>query len=227
MIKLKRGPAPDFWTRERVKTWTKSWLRKNREGKRWDWPQYQKQKINHAACDALEPWHHNKCAFCEAPLSGHREIEHFRSKSGHPLAAFVWRNLFLICSECNRKKRDGDHAGCLKPDREDPADYLWVNPITLKMEPKPGISPEAHQRAIKTIKLYQLDRPELTKLYHMYLQQRVFLSGPGREAIRMIVELSANDPEMINRLQFQQAKLNALADPSQPFSLMVRSWLKY
>jgi uncharacterized protein (TIGR02646 family) len=227
MIKLKRGPAPDFWRRERVKKWTKSWLDKNCESKRWAWPQYQKQKINQPACDALEPWHHDKCAFCEAPLSGHREIEHFRSKTGHPLAAFVWRNLFLICSKCNGKKGDRDHAGSLKPDCHDPADYLWINPISLKMEPKPGISPEARQRAIKTINLYQLDRPELTKLYRLYCLQRVFLAGPLLHLARLVVQSPENDAEMIAQLPFERARLKALADPSQPFSLMVRSVLEY
>jgi uncharacterized protein (TIGR02646 family) len=118
----------------------------------------------------MEPWHHGKCAFCEAPLWGGREIEHFRAKTSHPLAAFVWRNLFLICRDCNQAKLAGDHAGCLKPDREDPTDYLWVNPVSLKVEPRPGISEGARQRAQRTVERYGLDRPELKKAYEEYLK---------------------------------------------------------
>lgn len=224
MIKLERGPVPDFWTRERVKKWTQSWLNKNCESKRWAWPQYKGQKINHPACDAMKDWHHGKCAFCETPLFGHREIEHFRSKTKHPLAAFIWRNLFLICSECNSKKGDSDHTGSLKPDRDDPANYLWVNPITLKIEPKPGIPNEAHHRALKTIKLYALDRPELSKLYKRHWQN-LTSSGPIVQWLRFGFNSSQDEQDILAQLPFQRAQLQALADPSQPFSLMVRSLL--
>jgi uncharacterized protein (TIGR02646 family) len=146
VIHLERGPAPGFWTRKRVKNWTRRWRDKVREGRKWAWPQYQGEKLNQHAREKMS-WHHDKCAFCEAPLWGAGEIEHFRAKSRHPLAAFVWRNLFLICGGCNQAKLAQDHEGCLKPDREDPTDYLWVNPISLRVAPKPGISEQARQRA--------------------------------------------------------------------------------
>ena len=169
MIRLHRGSAPDFWTREQVKKWTKRWLDKGCKSDKWYWPQVGGKKINKHAEEAMALWHHNKCAFCEAPLFSGQDVEHYRSKTKYPLAAYVWRNLFLICRNCNQAKGNGEHLGCLKPDRDNPAKYLWVNPVSLKVAPKPGISDEKRECAEKTIKLYQLDRPELAKLYELYL----------------------------------------------------------
>ena len=159
MIKLQRGAAPQFWSRERVKNWTQNWIAKECDSRRWQWPQYNHRRINEYAREAMGEWHYRKCAFCETPLFSGSQIEDYRSKATYPLAAFVWRNLFLICQTCNQQKGDGDHFGSLKPDRENPADYLWVNPYSLKVEPKHNLSDEMHQRAVKTIELYGLDRP--------------------------------------------------------------------
>ncbi len=199
MIKLHRGSAPTFWTRKKVNTWTQRWLAKKCESRLWHWPKRQKTGIDKYAIEVLETWHFNKCAFCEAPLWGGIEIEHFRSKTQCGVAAFVWRNLFLICHSCNLVKGKESHEGCLKPDREDPTDYLWINPISMKLEPRHGISDSAYERAENTIKLYHLDRPELSKAYREYL----------------------------NLVEPSQTRLQFLAEPTQPFSLMVRSLLAY
>ena len=214
--RLQRGPAPGFWTREQVKVWTRRWLDKVCEGHDWYWPQHKKKGINQHAYEAMEPWHHYKCAFCETPLWGTREIEHFWAKTKHPLAAFVWRNLFLICGDCNRAKGAEDHAGCLKPDREDPIDYLWVDPILLKMKPKPGISEGARQRAQRTIERYGLDRPELKKTCAMYL-----------ELVLHSVSLTDLISQTSPKVYLEPAKLQALAQPEKPFSLMAECLLKH
>lgn len=221
MIRLHRGPAPVFWTRERVKNWTERWLAKNCDSSRWSWPQFRRRGINKYAVEAMESWHYNKCAFCETPLFSGREVEHFRSKTRYPLSALVWRNLFLTCRDCNQRKGSDEHAGCIKPDCEDPEQYLWVNPISLKMEPKPGISAVARQRAIKTIELYGLDRPELSKLYQVYLQQVVF----GRTGLDLMRQVFRSSSVIFEELPIHQAQLQALVDPPQPFSLMVKSLL--
>ncbi len=96
MIKLHRGPAPTIWTRDNIKQWTRQWLDRGCDSRRWVWPQIRGRRLNEYAQESLAPWHHHKCAFCEAPLFSGKEIEHYRSKTKHPLAAYVWRNLFLI-----------------------------------------------------------------------------------------------------------------------------------
>jgi uncharacterized protein (TIGR02646 family) len=173
----------------------------------------------------MEPWHHGKCAFCEVSLGSRTEIEHFRSKTGHPLTAFVWRNLFLICPGCNGAKGAETHKGCLKPDREDPEDYLWVNPVSHRIEPKPGISQQACQRAMITIERYGLDRPELARLYNEYSLDRIFghLLLTASHASRALTDSNTTN----NQVQSHIAGLRALAQPDQPFSLMVKSLLQY
>ncbi len=211
MIHLKRDQAPDFWTRDRVKKWTKAWLARGCESGRWFWPQYDGRKVNEYVCEALKPWHYEKCAFCECQLSEH-EIEHFRSKTGYPLAAFIWRNLFLICGACNQAKGSNTHERCLKPDRDNPEDYLSVNYTTLKIEPKLGISDEMYQIALNTIERYKLDRPELTQLYIVHL--RVAFGG------KLI-----SPADVSFRMNLKQ--LRGLAQPDLPFSQMIKSLLQY
>jgi uncharacterized protein (TIGR02646 family) len=221
---LKRGPAPRFWTREQVRKWTQQWFDKNFESHRWAWPQYQGRRLNFYAAEHMESWHYQKCAFCETPLWGEREIEHFRPKTQHPLFAFVWRNLFLICGSCNQKKGAGTHVGCLKPDREDPVDYLWVNPVSLKMEPKPGISEDARQRAITTIVRYELDRPELSRLYKDHWDS--ISRGPLLSIVALVSRMSSDEPLTLPVHQ-RLAALRALSQPEQPFSSFIKSLLVY
>lgn len=225
VIHLQRSPAPAFWTRERVKVWTRNWLEKDRRSASWSWPQYQGRRLNQYARETMEAWHHSKCAFCEAPLLGGGEIEHFRSKTRHPLAAFVWRNLFLICRNCNQAKGPENHEGCLKPDREDPVDYLWINPISRKAEPKPGISDVARQRAARTIVRYRLDRPELTKLYEAYLMK--VSSGHLLPLMGLVSKAQEGNIQAIDQIPLRLAGLRALAEPDQPFSLMITSLFEY
>jgi hypothetical protein len=95
MVHLERGPAPEFWTWEQVREWTRRWMERGHKSKDWKWPTHDGQTINNQACEAMWPWHHGKCAFCEAPLMGSAEIEHFRSKTNRPRTAYAWYNLFL------------------------------------------------------------------------------------------------------------------------------------
>lgn len=198
MIRLQRGPAPYFWTRQQIKSWTQRWLARGCDSRRWQWPQHNKKRLNQTVRDTLRSWHFGKCAFCETPL-GQGEIEHFRAKTRFPLAAFVWRNLFLVCADCNQAKREQNHHGCLKPDRDDPEMFLWIDPIILTVQPRPGLTSTMQQYAEKTIALYQLDRPELTQLYRVYLQM----------------------------VGLHETRLTAAANPSLPFTLLMRSLAHY
>lgn len=227
MIKLQRGLKPEFWTRERVHEWTKAWLEKECKSDKWQWPQHEGKKLNQHAREAMVKWHYGKCAFCEKPLSdiseeqlsGVGDIEHFRPKTKYGEAAFIWRNLFWCCKECNQAKGEKSHVGCLKPDRDNPMDYLWIDPISRKIQPRPDISMEAQQRAHKTIEIYGLNRIELAMLYKHQLSS-------------WIVE-PIHSPSLGNELFLRQRllpllpKLETLAQPNQPFSLFIHSLVKY
>lgn len=221
---LRRGQPPDCWTRQNVKKWTDQWLAKKCEAKPWVWPQYKNKKLNKYVYQNMESWHYNKCAFCEIYL-GKFEIEHFRAKTTHPFAAFVWRNLFLICPDCNKAKGTKNHEGSLKPDREDPQLFLWVNPISLKIEPKPGITPDKKQRAEKTIELYDLNRPELTRLYGAYFAQ--IQSKKDELLAKLIADHEGTQQISTDKLATNIRALQTYAHVEHPFSLMVKSLLEY
>lgn len=108
-----------------------------------------------------------RCAYCETPLSpDNRHIEHFRQRSRYPQGTFDWDNLF---GSCNRSGTCGDHkdkcgfyepSDLLKPDVDEPDDYL-VFVVDGTVQPKAGLSPEAHHRAAETIRILNLNAPAL------------------------------------------------------------------
>jgi len=56
----------------------------------------------------LNKLYHNKCCYCESPLSG-TIVEHYRPKNGknpYYWLVYSWSNLMPICSTCNSKKLD-------------------------------------------------------------------------------------------------------------------------
>jgi uncharacterized protein (TIGR02646 family) len=73
---------------------------------------------------------HGKCAYCECLLdaSSYAVIEHHTARLVDGSLAFEWTNLFLACSRCNGAKGAADHGGeMLKPDHDDPEEFLWVD----------------------------------------------------------------------------------------------------
>lgn len=76
-----------------------------------------------------------RCAYCEAAISrGKCHIEHFRQRDRYPQGTFEWSNLFGSCdreSTCGTfKDRCGayPHADLIKPDVEDPDEFLVFDP---------------------------------------------------------------------------------------------------
>ena len=43
-----------------------------------------------------------RCFYCRDSRAG--DVEHFRPINQYPTHTFDWRNLFLVCAECNRVK---------------------------------------------------------------------------------------------------------------------------
>lgn len=76
----------------------------------------------------------SRCMFCED--SRGTDIEHFWPKSRFPEKTFLWGNLLLACTGCNRKKGkkfDVDPAGrplLIDPTAEDPWDFLYFDSET-------------------------------------------------------------------------------------------------
>jgi len=75
-----------------------------------------------------------RCMFCED--SRGVDIDHFWPKARYPERTFLWENLLLICSGCNRKKGERfelDANGSpllIDPTRDDPWDHLYYDSET-------------------------------------------------------------------------------------------------
>lgn len=108
----------------------------------------------------------SRCAYCEvtiAPASSH--IEHFRQRSRYPQGTFDWSNLF---GSCKRKGTCGDHkdtcggydhAALIKPDEENPDDFLVFTP-NGNVSPRADLTGEQRHRATETIRIFNLNGPE-------------------------------------------------------------------
>ncbi len=87
-----------------------------------------------------------RCMFC-ADSRG-VDIDHFWPKARYPEHTFLWDNLLLICSGCNRKKGERfelDATGSpllINPTRDDPWDHLYYDSetgiVTARFIPKTG-----------------------------------------------------------------------------------------
>lgn len=91
-------------------------------------------------------------------------IDHFRPKADFPLLAYTWSNLFLCCTECQKRKNKFDEL-LLKPDDDTYSfdDFFIINTISGFIEPHPKKDDDAKNRAEKTIKIFKLndnDRPQ-------------------------------------------------------------------
>lgn len=113
--------------------------------------------------DKLNAMQGNRCAYCELEISqGKRHIEHFRQRRLHPQGTFDWNNLFGSCDRdgvCGKyKDRCGHypHEDLIKPDVDDPDDFLVFDPQG-GIHPKVGLTPDKHHRATETIRILKLD----------------------------------------------------------------------
>jgi len=66
-----------------------------------------KAKAAYRNLDVIETlWNmqHGKCAYCEMklPLEGHQKtVDHFRPKGKFKSRVNDWKNLLLVCAQCN------------------------------------------------------------------------------------------------------------------------------
>ncbi|HEL5400873.1 TPA: TIGR02646 family protein [Stenotrophomonas maltophilia] len=123
-------------------------------------PSWQEKSAIWMCLDAMQ---NSRCAYCEADLAHcGKHIEHFRQRSRYPAGTFDWVNLF---GSCNRKDTCGKHKDCcgpynhmdlLKPDVDDPDDFLvFVSDGTIV--PKKDLQPNARHRAAETLRVFNLD----------------------------------------------------------------------
>lgn len=113
-----------------------------------------------AKLDAMQG---GRCAYCEAAIvRGSQEIEHFRQRDRYPQGTFDWLNLFGACKDkgtCGDHKdkySEYDHTLLIKPDVENPDDFLVFDPHGGVNPKKTGLSGRDAERAEATITILNL-----------------------------------------------------------------------
>lgn len=112
--------------------------------------------------EQLEVMQGKRCAYCEASLpEERRHIEHFRQRSRYPQGTFQWGNLFGSCNKgdsCGRRKDKTDYryGDILKPDVDDPDDYLRFL-SDGRIVPRSNLTERQRHRAEETLRVFNLD----------------------------------------------------------------------
>jgi uncharacterized protein (TIGR02646 family) len=172
--------------------------RRDNPAHRFRWPRRDGQSLYAVARAALADMTAHRCSYCDGyPLNatGHDEIDHFRPKSHEAFYALVcaWENLFLICSRCNRAKRDRWEPALLRPDLDYAFDrYFFFRFDSGALEPAPGITEGDLHRALRTIALFDLNRTDactarLTAV--KAIQRRVSDDELANVAYRFLIDL--------------------------------------
>lgn len=110
-----------------------------------------------------------RCAYCEGPLFNKGHIEHFRRRRDFAELSFDWPNLFLACDSTDHcghyKDRQGasdyDPALLIKPDHDEPQDYLYFH-STGEVRKRAGLDATNACRAEETIRVLGLNNAALT-----------------------------------------------------------------
>jgi uncharacterized protein (TIGR02646 family) len=174
MVRLgRRPPTPHRLTRYKA-NWTERWRRIANRDAKGDWATRAAKKILRGA---LEDLTHGKCAFCESRprATGDVEIEHCIAKTTDIDLAFEWANLLPACHNCNRTKGDTNPPNtAIRPDRDDPELYFWINPANGELEPLSDSNAAMVESVGLTVDLFDLNRGELcvNRLHLMEIVKR-------------------------------------------------------
>lgn len=133
----------------------------------------------------------NRCSYCEMEIITPKwHIEHLAPRSSNPDLTFVWENLFCSCNDndtCGKYKDNiqqysGNSNDLIKPDIDDPCDYLAVNIQDGSLYEK-----TPNPKASNTLRCFNLNSPKLNRFRLNFIdiakniikQYQEFYSNPG------------------------------------------------
>lgn len=164
--------------------------------------------------DELDKFQDKICAYCESiAKKGDGHIEHFFHKADAQFVhlTFDWNNLFGCCSSklhCGHYKdqtliggvkRQYDPLTLIKPDQEDPEDFLQFLE-SGKVKPKDGINEAMKERALKTISALNLDCSALNSSRENQIE---------RFKTRLLALTKIEDEFLLNE-EYRQIKIEAM-----------------
>lgn len=160
MRKFERGSEPKFLTEARKKGYS--------------WEKFSQTNRHKELRDLLYETQGRQCAYCESSIKKKKDkidghIEHLNRRKDAPNRTFDWSNLFFSCnrvSSCGNYKDNPKHKIIFNPDdiidpsRENPADFFTYDPNGW-IVPRGDISEAAKWRASETVRVFNLNSPEL------------------------------------------------------------------
>ena len=156
----------------------------------------------------------SKCTYCESKI-GHNcpgDIEHKVPKASHPELAFVWENLTVACSECNRRKGEYDDPGTplLDPNVDDVETRLiHAGPLVFSL---PGDASSE-----MTVRLLELSKP-------MRRPELIARKTERLEAVQNLLErISKTSPGPLKDLLVDEVR--SMAESAAEYSAMVMAYL--
>lgn len=177
-----------------------------------------------AIWQALDAMQGQRCAYCEAmlePDSNSRHVEHFRQRSRYRQGTFDWNNLFGSCNRqgtCgNYKDKCGiyDPAQLIKPDVDDPDDYLVFDSVG-GVSPRDNLDPASLMRAKETIRILNLKGGGLRKIRELEIMGYL-------QFVEAWAELATNFPESEWRPIVESELASQLAQIAHlPYSTAIR-----
>lgn len=198
MIYVNRLPSPAI-LEENAEDWTQTLL----YGTALEKKNVMKKYRDPAIKQALTEMFNGKCAYCESQIEhiDYGDIEHFKPKSLYPNLAFVWSNLLLACSICNRTYKktqfplETEEGPLVDPSLEDPANHLKFASDT-KLQKAIVLGKDA--RGDTTQKTLGLNRPKLVDKRSRYVVKMRLLweyRAVNPEAADVLRKAAASDQE--------------------------------
>ncbi len=213
MIPVTRLSEPSILAVNKEK-WLTAFLekRKSKLGARPASRQYGHREIR----ETLEMLSFHKCFYCEHKLGETKgEVDHYVEVAEKPEWAFEWKNFYLSCYGCNKRKSSNKMipvSYCSDPceTSESPSAHLTFDDEYII--PRPD-----SQKGVKTIQKYKLNRSELSYLRLKQLQQ-------FERFLRKIREQQNRDGRKKLTLLEKEAILS-FKEPHHAFSLMFDAYL--
>ncbi|MFN8395531.1 MAG: hypothetical protein U0176_12890 [Bacteroidia bacterium] len=160
MRRLSRPEQPEF-LKENWEKWGEQFksLRAKNAGAKFQWPTFEKQRINIPLSELLATASQEHCAYCDFHPLGSKEdsIDHFRPKS-HPAFHHLvckWENLYFSCPNCQgfKKEQWSNDPILIAPDEEGYSfqRFFIIDSRTWQIEVNPTASASDQLRAEYTI----------------------------------------------------------------------------
>ncbi|MBX3175702.1 MAG: HNH endonuclease [Gemmatimonadaceae bacterium] len=153
-----------------------------------------------------------KCVFCESRI-GHNtpgDVEHKKPASKFQELRFVWDNLTVACTECNRRKSDyhSDELPFIDPYLHAvEEDVVHCGPLVTWR-----IGAASAEFSVRKLELHLYDRPAL-------IQQKLDVLARARA----LIDLSANDADPLTPVRLDE--LRKMQEKNAEFSACVRAFV--